>query len=274
LKVGTFDPLENIQTIFLSGNQISVLENEIFVKNSYLSEVNLNQNQIFAIGKNAFSWKKLGRLHLLNNACVNFEFYFSAFVDRIYIFRLRSNCFDIYESHKKILREITESLNLKAMENELAKKVQCSKTTAEISSNEIYQTALNDSYQNLTSCLNEIPKSIKSNESNSTEKLKRTLAGQIIDLFGPEATLLIFIGIIVLQTIIITLFVIIKFYRKRSNNSNNQPPIPGTVNLNLAEYDQPRDFFRVSTDSHFYAEVGTELKKGEPVYAEVDKSKR
>jgi ABC-type multidrug transport system fused ATPase/permease subunit len=124
--------------------------------------------------------------------------------------------------------------------------------------------------------LNEIPKSIKTSESNSTEKLKRSLAGEIIDLFGQEATLFTLSGIIVVETIFISiiLFVIIKFYRNRSNNSNNQPQIPGTINLNLAEYAQPRDFFRVSTDSHFYAEVGTELKKGEPVYEEVDKSKR
>jgi hypothetical protein len=144
-------------------------------------------------------------------------------------------------------------------------------------SHEIYlrkcQTDLRESSRNLTSYFKEIPKLIKVDKSNSTEILKRTFAGQIIDLFGPEVTLLTLIGIIVLQTIIITLFVITKFYRNRSNNSNNQPPIPGTVNLNLAEYAQPRDFFRVSTDSHFYAEVGTDLKKGEPVYAEVDRSK-
>jgi hypothetical protein len=89
-------------------------------------------------------------------------------------------------------------------------------------------------------------------------------------------SLLLLIGIITVETIFISiiLFVIIKFYRKRSNNLNNQPPIPGNVNLNLAEYAQPRDFFRVSTDSHFYAEVGNGLKKGESVYEEVDKSKR
>jgi Leucine-rich repeat (LRR) protein len=119
LKVGTFDPLKSLWLIDLHGNQISVLENETFVKSSYLTEVNLNFNKIFAIGLNAFSWKKLERLQLKDNICVNSEFYFSAFVDRFYLLTLQSNCFGIYESHKQVLREITESLNLTAIENEL-----------------------------------------------------------------------------------------------------------------------------------------------------------
>jgi hypothetical protein len=126
---------------------------------------------------------------------------------------------------------------------------QCPKTTTKTNSHKIY----------LRKCRIELPQLIKADKSNSTDTLEGSLAGKIIDFFGPEVPLLIFIGIIALQTIIITLFVITKFYRKRSNNSNNQPPIPGNDNPNLAEYGQPRDFFRVSTDSHFYAEVGTGL---------------
>ncbi len=298
LEVGTFDPLKDIRNIDLHGNQISVLEDETFVKNLYLKEVNLDFNKIFAIGTNAFSWEKLDKLQLKENMCVDFDISFADItIDRIKYLKQEFFCLDIYESHVTILRERTDSLSVAANDcttskatiqtkyevckNELtiSKKAQCPKRTAKTNSHEILlgncKNDLNEMNQNLTSCLNEKSKLVKAVEPlNSTDTLEGSLAGKIIDLFGPDATLLIFIGIIVLQTIIITLFVITKFYRKRSNSSNNQPQIPETINLNLAEYAQPRDFFRVSTDSHLYAEVGNGLKKGEPVYAEVDKSKR
>ncbi len=109
LDVGTFDPLKNVRKIDLFLNNLTLIEDGIFLNNKKLFETNLNQNQIFAIGQNAFHWEKLERLNLKEIFCADIERQFSKYDDKTNYLSRHTNCIRNYPHFIELFKTGIES---------------------------------------------------------------------------------------------------------------------------------------------------------------------
>jgi hypothetical protein len=297
LHAGTFDSLKNLYKIDLFENNLTLLEDGIFLKNENLIEINLNQNQIFAIGPKEFHWEKLGRLNLKENLCADIEPQFSKYEDKISYLSRHTKCLqsyphfiEIYKAGIALSEKLTQCSNeTNSCENNSRKKsllLELCNADKESISRERDDLKLKDSdckqghgeeadkLQELFECkvkqFNLTQKLEKINQKEVSNCTSATDKGYILTkIISPP--FIIFISIIILETVIIIIITICLVKKCRAKptfydeatvyySSQMGPPMPRSRDSNL--YATPYDIDQLNVGPN-----------GIPLYAQVNKPK-